>query len=76
MADSPPGYGTGTIRERSGSLQGRGDGTEEFPHLPFQEYLAARHIHIVAGREPDYVDLLLPHLNEVRCREVHLWTIG
>ncbi len=63
------------IRERSGLLQGRGDGTLEFPHLTFQEYLAARHI----AATPDMgnlLDMFMPHLHEAWWREVHLLTIG
>jgi len=62
------------IRDRSGILQGRGDGTLEFSHRTFQEYLAARYI----ARHPDpvYIDLVMEHLHEAWWREVHLLVIG
>ena len=62
------------IRDRSGLLQGRGDGTLEFAHRTFQEYLAARHI--AAQPDPDYIDLVMAHLHEAWWREVHLLVIG
>ena len=62
------------IRDRSGLLQGRGDGTLEFAHRTFQEYLAARHI--AAQPDPDYIDLVMAHLHEAWWREVHLLAIG
>ncbi|NOX60559.1 MAG: NACHT domain-containing protein [Chloroflexi bacterium] len=62
------------IRDRSGLLQGRGDGSLEFAHRTFQEYLAARHI--AAQPDPDHIDLVMPHLHEAWWREVHLLTIG
>ena len=61
--------------ERSGLLQGRGDGTVEFPHLTFQEYLAARHIAAAPDME-SLLDMFMPHLHEAWWREVHLLTIG
>ncbi|MFN8486903.1 MAG: HEAT repeat domain-containing protein [Caldilineaceae bacterium] len=62
------------IRDRSGLLQGRGDGTLEFTHRTFQEYLAARHI--AAQPYPDYIDWVMVHLHEAWWREVHLLVIG
>ena len=62
----------GAIRDRSGLLQGRGDGTLEFSHRTFQEYLAARYI----AAQPDYIDLVMPHLHKAWWREVHLLVMG
>ncbi len=62
------------IRDRSGLLQERGDGTLEFAHRTFQEYLAARYI--AAQPFPDYIDLVMRHLHEVWWREVHLLVVG
>lgn len=64
----------GVIRERSGLLSGRGDGSLEFAHRTFQEYLAARHIAIQPY--PDYIDLVMEHLHEAWWREVHLLVAG
>ncbi|MEM7539768.1 MAG: NACHT domain-containing protein, partial [Chloroflexota bacterium] len=62
------------VRDRSGILQGRGDGSLEFAHRTFQEYLAARYI---AGRKyPEYIDMLMPHMHDGWWREVHLLVIG
>ncbi|MEK8016178.1 MAG: HEAT repeat domain-containing protein, partial [Candidatus Parabeggiatoa sp.] len=62
------------IRDRSGLLQGRGDGTLEFSHRTFQEYLAARYI--AAQPDPVYIDIVMAHLHEAWWREVHLLVIG
>ncbi len=62
------------IRDRSGLLQGRGDGTLEFTHRTFQEYLAARYI--AAQPYPGYIDWVMVHLHEAWWREVHLLVIG
>jgi len=62
------------IRDRSGILQGRGDGTLEFSHRTFQEYLAARYI--ARQADPVYIDLVMKHLHEAWWREVHLLVIG
>ncbi len=62
------------IRDRSGLLQGRGDGTLEFMHRTFQEYLTARYI--ADQPYPDYIDLVMEHLHEAWWREVHLLVIG
>lgn len=62
------------IRDRSGLLQGRGDGSLEFAHRTFQEYLAARYI--AAQPDPDYIDLVMEHLHEAWWREVHLLIIA
>jgi len=62
------------IRDRSGLLQGRGDGTLEFTHRTFQEYLAARHI--AALPDPIYIDRVMAHLHQAWWREVHLLVIG
>ncbi|MBV7328162.1 HEAT repeat domain-containing protein [Chloroflexi bacterium TSY] len=62
------------IRDRSGILQGRGDGSLEFAHRTFQEYLAARHI--AAQASPDYIDMVMAHLHEAWWREVHQLVIG
>jgi len=62
------------IRDRSGLIQGRGDGTLEFMHRTFQEYLAARYIAVQP--DPDYIDLVMEHLHEAWWQEVHLLVIG
>jgi HEAT repeat protein/energy-coupling factor transporter ATP-binding protein EcfA2 len=62
------------IRDRSGILQGRGDGTLEFSHRTFQEYLAARYI--AKQTDPVYIDLVMKHLHKDWWREVHLLVIG
>ncbi|MCL4861347.1 MAG: HEAT repeat domain-containing protein, partial [Caldilineaceae bacterium] len=62
------------VRDRSGLLQGRGDGSLEFMHRTFQEYLAARHI--AAQPDPDYIDLVMKDLHIAWWREVHLLVIG
>lgn len=63
-----------TVRERSGLLSDRGDGTFEFVHLTFQEYLAARHI--AAQDYPVYLDSFMMHYLEPWWQEVHLLTMG
>jgi HEAT repeat protein len=63
-----------TIRDRSGLLQGRGDGTLEFTHRTFQEYLAARYI--AKQAEAVCIDIVMTHLHEEWWREVHLLVIG
>ncbi|HEC84326.1 MAG TPA: NACHT domain-containing protein, partial [Thioploca sp.] len=62
------------IRDRSGLLQGRGDGTLEFMHRTFQEYLTARFI--AAQPREVCIDLVMTHLHEAWWREVHLLVIG
>jgi HEAT repeat protein len=62
------------IEDQAGLIQGRGDGTLEFPHRTFQEYLAARHIAEQPG--DGAIDLVMPHLNEAWWHEVHLLTLG
>ena len=72
------------IRDRSGILQGRGDGTLEFAHRTFQEYLAARYIAVQPdptssdynSADPNYIDLVMIHLHEEWWHEVHLLVIG
>jgi HEAT repeat protein len=68
-----------TLSLRSGLLQFLGTGENSqgrygFPHLTFQEYLTARHI--AAQPDPDYIDLVMPHLHKAWWREVHLLVIG
>jgi hypothetical protein len=62
------------IRDRSGLLQGRGDGTLQFSHRTFQEYLAARHL--ASLEEDDMIDQVMVHLHEAWWREVHLLLFG
>jgi hypothetical protein len=64
----------GTLGTRSGLLQYLGNDLYGFPHLTFQEYLAARYI--AKQRGPLYIDLVMMHLHEAWWREVHLLTIG
>ncbi len=63
-----------TLGLRSGLLQYVGDDRYGFPHLTFQEYLAARYI--AAQPDPEYIDLVMTHLHEAWWQEVHLLTIG
>ncbi|RLT38739.1 MAG: NACHT domain-containing protein, partial [Chloroflexi bacterium] len=63
-----------TLSLRSGLLQFLGGDRYGFPHLTFQEYLTARHI--AAQPDPDYIDLVMPHLHKAWWREVHLLVIG
>jgi HEAT repeat protein/energy-coupling factor transporter ATP-binding protein EcfA2 len=59
---------------RSGLLQYMGDDRYGFPHQTFQEYLAARYI--AAQPDPEYIDLVMPHLHEAWWQQVHLLTIA
>ena len=59
---------------RSGLLQSQGNGRYGFPHLTFQEYLAARYL--ADQPDPLYIDLVMEHLHEAWWQEVHLLTIG
>lgn len=59
---------------RSGLLQFQGDGHYGFPHLTFQEYLAARHL--AAQPDPGPINLVMEHLHEAWWQEVHLLAIG
>lgn len=63
-----------TLSLRSGLLQFLGGNRYGFPHLTFQEYLAARHI--AAQPDPDYIDLVMVDLHKAWWREVHLLVIG
>ncbi|MEM7532948.1 MAG: HEAT repeat domain-containing protein [Chloroflexota bacterium] len=74
LADQEARQFIGVIRDRSGILQGRGDGSLEFAHRTFQEYLAARHI--AAQPYPGYIDMLMPHMHDQWWRETHLLVIG
>jgi hypothetical protein len=59
---------------RSGLLQYIGDDRYGFPHLTFQEYLAARYI--AAQPDPEYIDLVMMNLHKAWWQEVHLLTIA
>jgi predicted NACHT family NTPase len=59
---------------RSGLLQYTGDDRYGFPHLTFQEYLAARYIAAQPGSE--YIDLVMTHLHEAWWQQVQLLTIA
>ena len=63
-----------TLGLRSGLLQYVGDDRYGFPHLTFQEYLAA--CYIAAQPDPEYINLVMTHLHEAWWQEVHLLTIG
>ena len=63
-----------TIRDRSGLLRGRGDGTLEFSHRTFQEYLAARHVATL--EDEAMLDAVMPHLHAAWWEEVHLLLFG
>jgi len=63
-----------TLGLRSGLLQYIGDDRYGFPHLTFQEYLAARYI--AAQPYPEYINLVMAHLHETWWQEVHLLTIA
>jgi len=58
--------------DRMALLQKRGDGTLEFIHRVFQEYLTARYIAV----QDNYIDLVMEHLHEVWWRETHLLVIS
>ena len=60
------------IKERTGLLSERGEGTFSFSHLTFQEYLAAL---AVAGRD-DYVPYTLARSHDTWWREVILLEAG
>ncbi|MEZ4734965.1 MAG: NACHT domain-containing protein [Caldilineaceae bacterium] len=62
------------IRDRGGLLQDGGNGTLQFVHPTFQEYLAARYI--AAQPEPYCIDLVMKDLHKVWWQEVHLLVIG
>ena len=62
------------LGRRPALFQHLGDEVYAFPHLTFQEYLAARHI--AAQPYPDYIDMFMPHLHEAWWQEVHLLTIS
>ena len=69
-----------TLGLRSGLLQllgidkKKGQGLFGFPHLTFQEYLAARHI--ATQPDPDYIDLVMVDLHIAWWRDVHLLVVG
>jgi HEAT repeat protein len=62
-----------TLGLRSGLLQHLGGNRYGFPHLTFQEYLAAR---FIAKNDSGYIGLVMAHLHESWWQEVHLLTIG
>jgi HEAT repeat protein/energy-coupling factor transporter ATP-binding protein EcfA2 len=62
------------VRNRSGLLQGRGDGTLEFMHRTFQEYLTARYM--ASFSREACIDQVMTHLHEAWWQEVHLLTIA
>ena len=63
-----------TIRDRAGLLRGRGDGTLEFSHRTFQEYLAARHLATLDDEA--MLDAVMPQLHAAWWEEVHLLLFG
>jgi hypothetical protein len=75
-----------TLSLRSGQLQFLGGDRYGFPHLTFQEYLAARYIAAQQDPsfsnknydpdKPNYIDLVMAHLHEAWWREVHRLVIG
>ena len=62
------------ICDQNGLLQKRSDGTLEFVHRCWQEYLAARYIAVQP--ETVVIDKIMTHLYEGWWREVHLLVIG
>ncbi len=68
-----------TLSLRSSLLQYTGTDESKhdrygFPHLTFQEYLAARYI--AAQPDPEYIDLVMEYLHEAWWQQVHLLTIA
>lgn len=63
------------IRDRSGLLQGRGDGTLEFTHRTFQEYLAARYLADTQTSDV-CIDEVMQNLHSEWWSEVYLLLIG
>jgi HEAT repeat protein/energy-coupling factor transporter ATP-binding protein EcfA2 len=65
-------------RSRTGLLVERGDGVFGFPHLTFQEYLAACDIHrrLVYRGEAALWDEIKDHLHDAHWREVILLLLG
>ena len=55
-------------------LRGRGDGSLEFSHRTFPEFLAARHI--AALDEEAMIDAVMPDLHKAWWEEVHLLLFG
>lgn len=60
---------------RSGLLQYEGNDQYGFPHLAFQEFLAARYIALLSNQD-HMIDLLMTHLHEAWWHEVWLLTIS